>query len=138
MATRSNIVIRNGNSTDYAQLYHHWDGYPTGVGEELLTNFNSLSNFDNVHELAQHINNIDDSYRIETCGLAADIEFLYVLDIQTKTISCYSVFLWDDDVQDIDLVMGNITDEKIQKLVFTANFNDKFENVNIINKRLFY
>ena len=38
MGTRSNIGILNSDGTVRA-VYIHWDGYPTGVGAELLKDF---------------------------------------------------------------------------------------------------
>lgn len=35
MSTRSIIAIRENPST-WKGVYHHWDGYPSGVGETLL------------------------------------------------------------------------------------------------------
>ena len=29
------------NTTEVIRIYHHWDGYPEGVGEDLLRDFNS-------------------------------------------------------------------------------------------------
>lgn len=40
MSTRSNIGILNSDGTVRA-AYIHWDGYPTGVGDELLKDFNT-------------------------------------------------------------------------------------------------
>lgn len=39
MATRSRIAIRIGDKVH--SIYCHWDGYPEGVGNELITRFNS-------------------------------------------------------------------------------------------------
>jgi len=39
MATRSRIAIRIGDKVH--SVYCHWDGYPEGVGNELITRFNS-------------------------------------------------------------------------------------------------
>jgi len=35
MATRSNIIIKQGRNKIY--LYRHWDGYPSETGRDLLT-----------------------------------------------------------------------------------------------------
>ena len=39
MATRSRIAIQIGDKVH--SVYCHWDGYPEGVGNELITRFNS-------------------------------------------------------------------------------------------------
>ena len=40
MSTRSYIGYSEGGDVRY--VYHHYDGYPTGVGKELVKNYNSL------------------------------------------------------------------------------------------------
>lgn len=41
MSTHSTIAIDNNDGT-YTSIYCNWDGYPTGVGKELVTNYNSI------------------------------------------------------------------------------------------------
>jgi len=40
MSTRSYVGYSEGGDVRY--VYHHFDGYPTGVGKELVKNYNSL------------------------------------------------------------------------------------------------
>jgi len=40
MATRSRIAIQNADGT-FLSIYCHWDGYPSGVGQDLLDEHNS-------------------------------------------------------------------------------------------------
>ena len=35
MATRSLIAVQNADGT-FLSIYCHWDGYPSGVGKDLL------------------------------------------------------------------------------------------------------
>ena len=39
MSTNSGIALRQGDT--YTTIYCHWDGYPSGVGQDLLDDFNS-------------------------------------------------------------------------------------------------
>ena len=38
MATRSTITVRTGEN-ERKSIYCHWDGYPSGVGKELMDNY---------------------------------------------------------------------------------------------------
>lgn len=49
MATRSMIGVQNNNGTIQA-IYVHWDGYPLGVGFQLLNSFNSMDLADKLVE----------------------------------------------------------------------------------------
>jgi len=40
MATRSRIAVQNADGT-FLSIYCHWDGYPSGVGKDLLNEHNS-------------------------------------------------------------------------------------------------
>ena len=40
MATRSRIAVQNADGT-FLSIYCHWDGYPRGVGKDLLNEHNS-------------------------------------------------------------------------------------------------
>ena len=43
MATRANVFIRDSKSDSEKEiLYHHWDGYPSGVGVILAGIFNTI------------------------------------------------------------------------------------------------
>lgn len=37
MSTRSVIAVSNVTGTDFIGVFHHWDGYPSGVGKALYT-----------------------------------------------------------------------------------------------------
>ena len=93
MATRSNVVITN-NKGEKFYLYHHYDGYPSGVGAKLNKVFKRSSNFRSANECANFINTIDHSYE-HTANLHNDIEYLYTINIDTNTIQCQKVNNWE-------------------------------------------
>lgn len=93
MSTRGNIKVISKDVTFW--LYHHHDAYPEGVGMDLLKKFrNSFLRGDFVY--AQDIVNRlikdpkDDEYEITT-GMHGDIEYLYEIDCDNKTIKCFEI-----------------------------------------------
>ena len=79
MSTRCNIVIENKNDVLY--LYHHFDGYPEGVGAELLELQNMLkSNMtpQDVYDSLVYL--YGDGYEL-TDRLHGDIEYVYFIKL---------------------------------------------------------
>lgn len=124
MATRSNILLITHDNKVH-QFYHHWDGYLSGVGEELRKYLvysaglkslvlGDLSLYD---ILVETISN-DESYQSEEVydltdknDLHADIEFLYVIDDASIHYICecetYKKFSTYKEVIDHVLVYGD-------------------------------
>ena len=109
MATRSNIVIKSGKKKTY--LYHHWDGYPEGVGEDLknyLQNRNKEMNGEEItKELLDGIEGKlgdekdegkDKAYK-KTDGIHGDVEYIYTIDTDKGTLS-YKGWNWETDKWD--------------------------------------
>lgn len=107
MSTRCNIIVQDEN-TKYT-LYHHWDGYPEYVG---------LCLYDGLYEkikkgglYAEQVVNMllkgkidnDDGYELTT-GLHGDIEYLYIIDLTFKTLTCYSVRNWEGGLEVYDTI----------------------------------
>lgn len=107
MSTRSNILI------GVHQFYHHWDGYPEGVGADLayfLANVNAghLEAWNkNLDKLADYVRysgipgrlcnerGMDKAYEYEEePGLHGDIEFLYLIDGTKGDYRLYCVDVW--------------------------------------------
>lgn len=151
MSTRANIVIKKTTHNDrvkYYQLYHHCDGYFEGVGCDLQNIMNRVMEepadkrkdiLSSPLSLAVYINEYDDSFEIEEdhLNLHGDIEYLYVIDINAQTITCYSVFMQGiDRLSDEEYVNGTATKVVIDKYrgvrrlgeahVNTAKFTDKW------------
>lgn len=95
MSTRAHIRINDGDNVLY--LYHHCDGYPEGVGEELKEMLGSLGNVtwtaDYVH---RSISSTDNSYEDAPEGQHGDEKYAYLIDCGTRTLKCYKVG-WDED-----------------------------------------
>ncbi len=107
MSTRSNILIGN------EQFYHHWDGYPEGVGQDLayfLANINAghLKAWNgSLEKLAEYVRyngipgrlgtdrGVDKAYEYEPePGLHGDIEFLYLIQGKPGHYKLYCVDVW--------------------------------------------
>lgn len=107
MSTRCNIILRE----EYGRsiyLYHHHDGYPSGVGSLLLgwlRDKSRLGCWDAEHFATELVRVgipytgrdwrtgeeqecIDDEYECSV-GLHGDIEFLYVIDCSREKLTCY-------------------------------------------------
>jgi len=69
MATRSRIAIRIGDKVH--SVYCHWDGYPEGVGNELITRFNSRELAEGLVELGNR------SWLIQPDGYTSSTAELY-------------------------------------------------------------
>lgn len=96
MSTRAHIRIQDKDNVLY--LYHHCDGYPEGVGEELKEMMDSMAKCkewtpDFVH---RSITNSDDSYEDAPEGQHGDEEYAYLIDCGTRTLTCYKVG-WDEE-----------------------------------------
>lgn len=102
MSTRSNVIILTKDGKVH-QFYHHWDGYLSGVGEELrhhiiyAVGMSNVSNAPADEVLVSELNSIDgyeDEYTYNLTDhnrLHADIEFLYIV----KGCDLYYVNEWD-------------------------------------------
>lgn len=91
MSTRANVIIISPeNKVD--QFYHHWDGYLSGVGEELRKRLlysigmNTLLKDKSVYDiLIDDLSGCDDyksegSWELNNCNrLHSDVEFIYVI-----------------------------------------------------------
>ena len=103
MSTRSNIILVTPDSKVH-QLYHHCDGYLSGVGEELRHNLvysiglkqiiKDVQLYDILSSVILSDSNYEDEYKMDMNvhnRLHADIEFLYVI----KDECLYYVDEWD-------------------------------------------
>lgn len=93
--TRCNIVVNDSEDTLY--LYHHCDGYPKGVGKELIDYLqtNTPKTADDVFKGLVFM--YGDSYE-ETNGIHGDISYLYTIDIDNDLIKLRCENPDNDDV----------------------------------------
>lgn len=97
MSTRSEVTIIG--EFQKLKLYHHHDGYPEGVGYDLMNRFfdkieNANVDFDFVcNELVKDAN---DEYEITQYN-HTDREYEYEVDTVKHTIRCWSVDWYDDE-----------------------------------------
>lgn len=102
MSTRANIILKTAGSSD-VWLYHHWDGYPSCLGHNLMVflkaNGNNANMWYNINtslanDLIKNKGINDDGYEL-THGQHGDIEYLYEVDTDAKTITAYAVEFWE-------------------------------------------
>lgn len=92
MATRSVVIVKDNDKENW--IYHHWDGYPEGVGFDLVKRSKKFKSYEDkwygddiTNKLVKDTN---DSYEI-TNGYHTDIDFLYVIDCQEEKIKCFRI-----------------------------------------------
>lgn len=113
MSTRATIkIIAQEPNTEYTMrtsmwLYHHCDGYPSGVGSDLKKYLANLSKRSKTWEMRTIVNELvdgdiinDNGYELTNCQ-HGDEEYAYLISCKEKTIKCYKVgwddFEWTDD-----------------------------------------
>ena len=81
MSTRCQIrIVKNGYPLN---IYHHCDGYFSGVGAELQDILKENSERLSANWLVAHLLNQCDGYEV-TFGIHADIEYFYLIDLDKK------------------------------------------------------
>lgn len=82
--TRCNIVVNDGTDTLY--IYHHCDGYPKGVGQQLIKYLQCNTPLRAQDVLDGLVFMYGEEYE-ETSGIHGDIGYLYTIDIRDDRIS---------------------------------------------------
>ena len=92
MATRAHLIIKDKDG-DERFIYHHWDGYPEGVGKEVreFLHLEEVANIFNAQEFCKAIEKWDCSYEFEDTGLHGDEDYIYEIDLDKRTYRCYNV-----------------------------------------------
>lgn len=88
MSTRSQIKISYLHRE--VLLYHHWDGYPKGVGTDLIRRQKQLNTWDGNILINNLVKDINDEYEI-AYKIFTDIDYWYEIDCNRKTIRCWKV-----------------------------------------------
>lgn len=116
MATRASIRIVDGDKR--IDLYHHWDGYPEGVGVDLVKYCGKIDErmrwrIDNIaNDLVKgKIVNIeagqevpDMGYEI-SYGFHADIEYAYLIDCVRKKVFCHEIG-WEEEYSSLNEIFA--------------------------------
>lgn len=109
MSTRCHIVIKKQDSyTVY--VYHHCDGYPSGVGSDLAQMLKDYKSNDwTPISLANYIENTDSSYRIDD-SIHGDEDYIYEINCDLMTLKCYYADDYDEESENEDSIEipGNI------------------------------
>ncbi len=102
MSTRAHLIIRNGDKKVY--VYHHCDGYPAGVGEDVrqFINENGKDIFSPA-EFAIDLNTWSCDYEVENIGLHGDEDYVYDIDLKNKTYTCYNTHKNNNGVKWCDI-----------------------------------
>ena len=85
------------------QLYHHHDGYISGVGYDLIKRFLNEETLkleipNDIYIVANKlIKDLEDEYNV-TVYKHSDIEYLYVIDCDNNTITGYDVNNWGEEM----------------------------------------
>ena len=112
MSTRCNVIIRE-HSGKFFQLYHHHDGYPEGVGTDLEDYIEQMDNEFLVDgkKFSDFLCDPkrDDEYEYEGTNIYphGDIEYLYIVDLQKREITCFHVKLFTSNVIELRKCIKN-------------------------------
>lgn len=107
MSTRCNIRVLSKKYDKSFMLYHHHDGYPSGVGMDLKTFLDKKeywSAYDISNKLIKGIHSemyerLDEGYYI-TSSMHGDVNYLYLIDCDNKQLKCYYV-PWDKNEDEV-------------------------------------
>ena len=88
MSTRNQIKISYLHRE--VLLYHHGDGYPNGVGADLIHRQKELNTWDGNILINNLVKDINDEYEI-AYRVLTDIDYWYEIDCNRKTIRCWKV-----------------------------------------------
>lgn len=82
MATRAHIIVKD--STDTCYVYHHYDGYPEGVGAELETFIKKIySGNGTARSFCEELEGWDSSYEFENIGPHGDEDYIYTVQLSS-------------------------------------------------------
>jgi len=141
MSTRCNIRIVDESGNE-VMLYHHYDGYPEGVGKQLdlLMQAGAFGNFPcsegianklvkwnfkfdelkkNLEKKGVNPNELvcdDDGYDV-TCGLHGDIEYIYIIKLaygEFASLECYECDVLYDEIMERSIISA--TAKKLHKV----------------------
>ena len=89
MSTRCEVMIKQtlGKQIQTVRLYHHHDGYPEGVGADLVKR--SKKWYWHINEITNElIKDSREEYEF-TATKHVDIEYFYLINCDSKKITCF-------------------------------------------------
>ena len=99
MSTRCQVFVKdNSKKKTTALLYHHWDGYPEGVGKELKKVFKEYRKIVNGSDVRWFLDFLPRAYEDADC-IHGDLEYLYVVDLCSGEISYRKVRYEDQKIK---------------------------------------
>lgn len=114
MSTRATVLLRQPSTDERAYLYHHCDGYDLDCDlDKVLKNFSDKPW--EIKTIAQAIIDFDDAYgRHKVNDIGWDSEYVYVIDLDERTLKKYDCGLWffDDHKGDQMPIEEEKTQEK--------------------------
>ena len=124
MSTRCRVLIctdaNSAENMDCLYLYHHCDGYPSGVGSELSEILSQCPLLWNPEKVQKFINEYDDDYRITEKGISWDDEYYYIIDCEKRTLSGYYKGITDSN-KVFDLSMESSDELLIPSNLFSSD-----------------
>ena len=96
MSTSAGVLIKDG-SDDGLYLFHNYDGYPEGIGEELKSILADIKKWDETHIL-KAIKKYDDGYELMNDPMGCE-EYYYTIDYESHTLTCTDE---DDNVEFVE------------------------------------
>ena len=89
MSTRSMIAVQDRWNCPMRLFYRHCDGYPTGLGEELIEEMKKTRNVSDVlkavcaRDEQKYVSKVSEIYP----GTQGDLEWIYVIDVENWSLS---------------------------------------------------
>lgn len=88
MSTRCQIKITYLDKE--VMLYHHHDGYPAGVGYDLVQRQKKLNTWNGDTIINTLVKDKNDEYEV-ACVVHTDLDYWYEIDCNKRTIRCWKV-----------------------------------------------
>ena len=82
MSTRCHIIVKENNKETF--IYHHHDGYPSGVGAELEGLLAKCEHANDFNDLAHRIELLGGEYEIDG-GIHGDEDFIYTIIVNNDS-----------------------------------------------------
>lgn len=95
MSTRATIAVESKQDKEFFRIYHHHDGYPQGVGADLVKQMDKLyadRKFWYAEEIVNHLIKLpNDEYEITSC-VHGDEEYFYIIDVDHQKVLCQNCY----------------------------------------------